>query len=1137
MIKNQGLNQKNPLRLPVAENRCKFNEPSLFNLIYMKKICLPAIIAFLFLFVQPITAQNSFTSDTSFNSQMNLAFAHLEKNRVPYGILLDYGMEFTGLSAYNGLTLADSAKTTYGTVLDIYNTLASSIIHTNAGSFYHPIYIDSLWQSMRAPGVITLGGLFYNYSQFRPDAVSSNLITITANQVYDKYVGAVWQNPYQTQQVFAVSPSTNWYNSNGSYSVQVKFPASLWLSNAGGTVSSIAVDFGDGNGYRTITLDQVLTVSYANGGQKNWIFKLNLTGGGMLQSQTSLKLDSANFVAGNFPKRSHSGLASAETIRKFKYKVYGFQLAPKPVNADNPFFGQKASGFMTIIYANSDMKFHQPLIIAEGFDPGDILTPEQLTGITDFNSFTHAVSDNNASPSLANLVFNGGYDIIYVDWKHGTDFIERNGELLEKVIQMVNMNKAAGASQNVVLGQSMGALIARWALKDMENHGIDHQTRLYLSWDGPHQGANVPIAYQYASRQARTLYINSSIPSLFNAYNNVIRPSINGLINSVNTIVTLFGGSPFSGIQYNNLGDIALGALGLQDVPAAREMLIDYISRGLTLDNSIHAAWQSSLQTMGYPATCTNIAVSNGSECAETESFLPGQAMFDLRGNASTRFLGDVIGTFGVPLLVPLLNQPELFLSVLPGKSTFNLQFTCDAQPDGVAAQQYVGKLSFTKKLLWFDVTVYITNWSVVSNASILPYDYFPGGEYPLPINISSAQYTGPLIKFGLTVLANQPSFDFVPIPSALDIGKGSVTLAKADYLVPYVGAFPPVAPKNTPFTSFTTAYNASSNTAPNNNEQHIQISRRNGDWVANQLNGTPAPSNCSFMCSNILSITGPASVCTSAPYSVQILNASPNTAINWSVLPVMATISPVNTAQVTVTKTSNGSTNLSVSVGDNSGACGTPIVITKPIKVGAQTPTSISGFAVDGVSFWGNNVYTFSSTGTQWSVLHGTITHGQGTNTITVTTNAGRTNGTNLSFQVSVEENDACGVSAFLTRSGWILPGTGPAPQSALSPDSSNLVPAAIGSFPNQAALSPNPANNRIYVSSANLADETGSNTSFIKQVIIYDLAGKRVKTVLFDGRSNGEEINVGDLLAGTYFVNIFYGQSSRIEKLIILH
>ena len=88
-----------------------------------------------------------------------------------------------------------------------------------------------------------------------------------------------------------------------------------------------------------------------------------------------------------------------------------------------------------------------------------------------------------------------GYDIVYLDYAKGTDYIQNNAYLLQDVIKWVNDNKI-GPEPNVVLGVSMGGLVARWALKDMEDRSEDHQVRLNISMDSPHNGAYVPLAAQ-----------------------------------------------------------------------------------------------------------------------------------------------------------------------------------------------------------------------------------------------------------------------------------------------------------------------------------------------------------------------------------------------------------------------------------------------------------------------------------------------------------------------------------------------------------------------------------------------------------------------------------------------------------------
>ncbi len=129
--------------------------------------------------------------DTTFATQMNAVFANVDKSKVPYGILRDYGMEFVNLENYNGTaTLADSNYVDGGIFWDVYNTLVMSRIYSSASAFVHPDSLDAHWFSYRQPGRVTLAGLYFKYARFKDDA-ANNYITITNDLLYDKYVSSV----------------------------------------------------------------------------------------------------------------------------------------------------------------------------------------------------------------------------------------------------------------------------------------------------------------------------------------------------------------------------------------------------------------------------------------------------------------------------------------------------------------------------------------------------------------------------------------------------------------------------------------------------------------------------------------------------------------------------------------------------------------------------------------------------------------------------------------------------------------------------------------------------------------------------------------------------------------------------------
>ncbi|SHE75458.1 hypothetical protein SAMN05444278_10544 [Psychroflexus salarius] len=112
---------------------------------------------------------NAQQANTDFANQMNTIFQHLDKNRVPHGILTDFGLEYVDLNGYNG-TLNNNNHTSRTTVHESFYTLISSRIRAVNTGFMQPIDFEKLWHSKRTQGLITVGGLYFKYAKFKDDA-------------------------------------------------------------------------------------------------------------------------------------------------------------------------------------------------------------------------------------------------------------------------------------------------------------------------------------------------------------------------------------------------------------------------------------------------------------------------------------------------------------------------------------------------------------------------------------------------------------------------------------------------------------------------------------------------------------------------------------------------------------------------------------------------------------------------------------------------------------------------------------------------------------------------------------------------------------------------------------------------------
>jgi hypothetical protein len=227
-----------------------------------------------------------------------------------------------------------------------------------------------------------------------------------------------------------------------------------------------------------------------------------------------------------------------------------------------------ANGDYTILSnsAKTLSEVDRPLIVVEGFD-----TINEYTGM-EVGLALSVPTSNILGEQLKSV----GYDIIVLNFANGGDYIQRNAFLLIELINRVNSYKQSN-EKLVIFGISMGGLVARYALTYMENHSLAHNTRLYVSIDAPHQGANIPLSLQFLLNKTAN-------------YFPPIKFMLDDVINS----------------------------------PAARQMLL--VHHAPTTNNSPshpYSPQQSSLRTdlmnelesMGnFPVMCRKIAISNGSK-------------------------------------------------------------------------------------------------------------------------------------------------------------------------------------------------------------------------------------------------------------------------------------------------------------------------------------------------------------------------------------------------------------------------------------------------------------------------------------------------------------------------------------------
>ncbi|WP_370391564.1 T9SS type A sorting domain-containing protein [uncultured Winogradskyella sp.] len=244
------------------------------------------------------------------------------------------------------------------------------------------------------------------------------------------------------------------------------------------------------------------------------------------------------------------------------------------------------------VFLGTDNVLDKPIIFVDGFDPGDT---RDITTI--YNSLEY--TSTSGTQNLADIVRAEGFDLVILNFPTyvngdgatidgGADFMERNAMVLVELIATINADKAGNSGEpNVIIGPSMGGIISRYALNYMEANSIDADTRLFISFDSPHLGANIPIGLQH---QLNYLAFNDLNPVVD------IQPLITDFLNS----------------------------------PAARQLLTDHFEAHLLTGSAVEfdpnltlpaphpyrTTFQNRITSFtadGFPSNVRNVGIVNGS--------------------------------------------------------------------------------------------------------------------------------------------------------------------------------------------------------------------------------------------------------------------------------------------------------------------------------------------------------------------------------------------------------------------------------------------------------------------------------------------------------------------------------------------
>ena len=406
--------------------------------IFMRKIVIPGLIL---LCVAGVAGAGAATHLSSQDAVLNT----IERGAVPTGILYDLVTPLSSIDAFDGSAASPPIDASHWRQIyyEIYRASLDDPTWPEVG------HVRELTDLRAAQGVIPIAVMDFAYNRIAPRVLSEDPTMLRADGL-----PAVEVDQILEKRAFAAA-ALRPYTYRGA-SVEFLLTPDFYFANRQERPISFRIDFGDGLGLRTVEMGKPCRISYAAPGRKTVRVIAELSGGSNLQ---------ASF---GFDVRALETPSPDDTLF---------------VTASIPHLGEYATGEAYIYYGESHTSLENPVLVIEGFDIDNTMNWEYL-----YNSMNQA--------GMVESLHTRGYDAVVLNFTEAVDYIQRNSFLVVELIQQVNSLVPPGADLAIV-GASMGGLCARYALTYMEEEGLDHNTRTFISFDSPHKGANIPLGIQY----------------------------------------------------------------------------------------------------------------------------------------------------------------------------------------------------------------------------------------------------------------------------------------------------------------------------------------------------------------------------------------------------------------------------------------------------------------------------------------------------------------------------------------------------------------------------------------------------------------------------------------------------------------
>jgi hypothetical protein len=220
-------------------------------------------------------AKSGKAQDTStIDKLLTYIIAPLDKSQITTQYLAEKGTIFLGMNTFNG-TLTDDNVFVTNLWRMMYVQLQQSYVGSSSNPLPDIITVNNALQNNTIPNQPTpVPLLIGQYNAINDNAANNGLLEYNTNTRQLNDVANRPSSPYLTKNLFAACPTEN-VSITGEANVIVK--SSLNYNITGASLSSVQIDFANGQGFVNVPLDVAVIAAYTDTGYYRWTIKATLT--------------------------------------------------------------------------------------------------------------------------------------------------------------------------------------------------------------------------------------------------------------------------------------------------------------------------------------------------------------------------------------------------------------------------------------------------------------------------------------------------------------------------------------------------------------------------------------------------------------------------------------------------------------------------------------------------------------------------------------------------------------------------------------------------------------------------------------------------------------------------------------------